>query len=154
VGRNGPPNVYDAVVMAHVIEHVPDPTALVAEAHRVLQPGGRLVSVTPNARSAGHRAFGRAWRGLEPPRHLHVFTPESLRTVAVRGGFPEPGLRSSARIAAYLSAQSRKFAQGGSGPDDGPTEAVDRAFQKAERRALSTDPWAGEELILIARKGA
>lgn len=42
-----PDRTYDAVVMMHMLYHVPDVSAALAEAHRVLRPGGR-VSVTTN----------------------------------------------------------------------------------------------------------
>jgi len=47
----------------------------------VLRPGGRLVIYTPNAESLGHQWFGKDWRGLEPPRHPFVFSPQSLRAM-------------------------------------------------------------------------
>jgi len=75
---------FDAIAMHHVLEHVDDPLSLMAEAHRILRPGGLFVCVTPNADSWGHRYFGRAWRGLEPPRHLNIFSMGALRDAAGR----------------------------------------------------------------------
>jgi len=41
----------------------------------------------PNAGGLGARIFGRAWSGLELPRHLSHFTPATLeRTAAQAGG--------------------------------------------------------------------
>lgn len=39
---------YDAVVSNYVLEHVADPRAFVAEAHRALKPGGVFLFRTPN----------------------------------------------------------------------------------------------------------
>lgn len=77
----------DAVVGSHVIEHVPDPGALMASIHRKLSDGGVMTLVTPNANSLGCRVFGRHWRGLECPRHLTVQTAGSLATLARAAGF-------------------------------------------------------------------
>jgi SAM-dependent methyltransferase len=82
-----PESSYDAVVMNHVIEHVPDPVALLGECRRLLKPGGAFVATTPNLDSHGHRRFGETWVALDPPRHLHLFTPGSLQAVAGRAGF-------------------------------------------------------------------
>jgi 2-polyprenyl-3-methyl-5-hydroxy-6-metoxy-1,4-benzoquinol methylase len=77
----------DAITMNHVIEHVHDPIALLQECHRILKPGGHLTVVTPNVRSLGHAWFGRNWRGLEPPRHLYLFSQATLQSSARKAGF-------------------------------------------------------------------
>jgi 2-polyprenyl-3-methyl-5-hydroxy-6-metoxy-1,4-benzoquinol methylase len=78
---------FDAVAMNHVIEHVHDPVRLLAGCARLLRKGGTLIAVTPNAESCGHKRFGSAWRGLEPPRHIHLFSQRGLRQLAGRAGF-------------------------------------------------------------------
>jgi 2-polyprenyl-3-methyl-5-hydroxy-6-metoxy-1,4-benzoquinol methylase len=139
---------FDAVTGSHLLEHVSDPAAFLRECRRILKPGGTLVLVTPNARSLGHREFGRTWRGLEPPRHLHIFTPAALEGLVERAGFTDRRLRSSARTAAFIHGASSRIARAsGVAAAAGPSASW---FQLAERRALRTDPWAGEELLMIA----
>ena len=87
---------YDVVLLRHVLEHVHDPRALLGECRRLLRPGGRLVAVTPNAASFGHRVFRQDWMPLDPPRHLHGFTPDGLGKVADDVGFSEIRVSSSA----------------------------------------------------------
>ncbi|MHC4946142.1 MAG: class I SAM-dependent methyltransferase [Planctomycetota bacterium] len=82
-----PENLFDAVTMNHLIEHVHDPVSLMKESYRILKPGGRLIVVTPNAGSMGHRKFGEAWYLLDPPRHLILFSRHTLVESARRAGF-------------------------------------------------------------------
>ncbi|WP_128106522.1 class I SAM-dependent methyltransferase [Azoarcus sp. DN11] len=78
---------YDVITASHVIEHVHDPVDMLVRIHRLLKPGGRLWLETPNLASLGHRLYGPNWRGLEPPRHLVLFTPDSLRAALRKAGF-------------------------------------------------------------------
>jgi 2-polyprenyl-3-methyl-5-hydroxy-6-metoxy-1,4-benzoquinol methylase len=82
-----PDRFFDVVTMSHVIEHVYDPVALLQECRRILKPSGFLIITTPNADSYGHDQFGACWRGLEPPRHLHLFSRRTLNHAATRAGF-------------------------------------------------------------------
>ena len=72
---------FDAIVMSHVIEHVPDPTALLKECYRILRPNGKLISITPNTNGYLHKKYKNNWLHLDPPRHLHLFNANSLKIV-------------------------------------------------------------------------
>ncbi len=78
---------YDVITISHVIEHVYNPASLLANSYRLLKPGGRLWLETPNIQSMGASRFGRAWRGLEVPRHLALFNPSSLKASLEHAGF-------------------------------------------------------------------
>lgn len=101
---------FDAVVSSHLLEHLPDPLAHLKECHRILRPGGRLVLTTPNAASLGHRMFGQHWRGLEPPRHLHVFGPASIVRLAGEAGFRRVKVSTTAR-GGHIISQSIRLAR-------------------------------------------
>lgn len=110
-----PATSFDAIVMSHVVEHVIDPIGLLMECARILKPEGDFVVITPNASSWGHRKFRESWRGLEPPRHLTIFTPRALRLAIVKAGLSPTRTRYSARDAANLlfsSARIRKLSPG------------------------------------------
>ncbi len=71
-------SAFDVVTAFHVLEHVPDPVAVLQRMLDWLDPGGLLIVEVPNAGGLGARLFGSAWSGLELPRHLSHFTPETL----------------------------------------------------------------------------
>jgi SAM-dependent methyltransferase len=82
-----PPGSFDVVSAFHVLEHVPDPVAVVRRMLEWLAPGGLVVIEVPNAGGLGASIFGPAWSGLELPRHLSHFTPRTLgRAVELAGG--------------------------------------------------------------------
>lgn len=78
---------FDAVTLWDVLEHLHDPRAGVKEIYRILKPDGVITIRVPNAQSRDAKWFGRYWAGLEPPRHLYVFTPVTLNRLLEQGGF-------------------------------------------------------------------
>jgi ubiquinone/menaquinone biosynthesis C-methylase UbiE len=85
----------DHVTSMETIEHVSDAKALVAEARRVLKPGGYFILSTPN------RAFGPPQRHTANPYHVREFTANELRqlvcehfrSVELFGQRPSPDYR-------------------------------------------------------------
>jgi 2-polyprenyl-3-methyl-5-hydroxy-6-metoxy-1,4-benzoquinol methylase len=78
---------FDAVTMWDVLEHLHDPSAALGKIHRLLKPGGVLVARLPNGASHDARLFGPYWAGLDAPRHLYVFTPQTLAALLGQNGF-------------------------------------------------------------------
>lgn len=78
---------FDRITLSHILEHVYDPWDLLADCYRLLKPGGVLWLETPNIGSNGQAVFGPNWRGLEPPRHLHIFSRKLLRDKLTEIGF-------------------------------------------------------------------
>lgn len=86
--RTGLPSAsFDGAVLWHVIEHLPDPRAALAEIARLLKPGGALTIYCPNAQSYLASFFGGEWQGWDPPYHLLGFTPITLRRLVEESGF-------------------------------------------------------------------
>lgn len=99
---------FDAVVMGELLEHLRFPDEVVAEARRVLRPGGVLVGSVPNAFNVQNRL--RFLRGLPPERdrtHLHMFSPVDLRELLV--GFEQ--VRLTFVGGRYVRLSGRLFAQ-------------------------------------------
>ena len=142
---------FDAITLSHVIEHVPDPGTVLAQCRRVLSPGGQLVVVTPNAGSLGHLRFGARWRGLEPPRHLQIFTPPALASAVARAGFAGIRTRTVTRIAGVIARESlAPESVAGRTPVAGAIRQAAAAFAREERARHRLEPGLGEEIVLEA----
>ena len=81
-----PAGTFDVVTMWDVLEHVHDPQETLRYVERILKPGGWLLVSTPNADSVDARLFGRYWIGLDMPRHLYVFSRETLEATLRKAG--------------------------------------------------------------------
>lgn len=151
-----PAATYDAVVMSHVIEHVPDARALLSECTRLLRPGGRIVIVTPNVKAISHWLFGRHWRGLEPPRHLQLFAGAPLRRLCQDAGLEIETSRCTARSARGIFAASAELMLAGrrrSIQGLVPVISVGAAlWQLLEFAVLTFAPGLGDEIVCIGRK--
>jgi SAM-dependent methyltransferase len=80
------PESFDAVAAHYVLEHVPDPSGLVQQMARLVEPGGVLQLSVPNAHSLNSRLLGRWWGPLDPPRHCWHFTAGLLVRMARGAG--------------------------------------------------------------------
>jgi 2-polyprenyl-3-methyl-5-hydroxy-6-metoxy-1,4-benzoquinol methylase len=103
---------FDAITISHVIEHVHDPAGMLRTARAMLKPGGSLWIDTPNVDSLGHRVFGASWLGLDPPRHLVLFTPASLGHLLAAAGFVVARTVSRFEVCASVFAASSRIAAG------------------------------------------
>jgi SAM-dependent methyltransferase len=82
-----PSSSFDAVTLWDVLEHLHDPMEGLREIHRILKPGGILVLRVPNGSSWDAKWFGPTWAGWDAPRHLYVFTIDTLKKMMEAAGF-------------------------------------------------------------------
>jgi len=106
------PNSFDAITMWQSLEHAHRPREVLAEAYKLLTPGGQLLVAVPNIESLAFRWFGAAWYALDLPRHLTHFAPGTLLLMLQNVGFtvgPVRMIRHSQwlRSSAGLSAGQR-----------------------------------------------
>jgi SAM-dependent methyltransferase len=82
---------FDVVVAGELLEHLRDPKRVVADARRVLRPGGSFVASVPNAYRLKNRVrFALGHRPEDDPTHLQMFAPSDVR--ALLDGFEQPQL--------------------------------------------------------------
>jgi len=111
-----PDDTFDLAVSTQVMEYVPDVAAALAEAYRVLRPGGRLLlldtdwdSIVWHARDAGRmRRVLAAW-------DQHLVDPYLPRTLT--GGLRAAGFTTAApRVLPMLNAGASAVAASNTGP--------------------------------------
>lgn len=145
------PASYDAIVMSHVIEHVPDPLATLRTCAALLKPGGKVVAVTPNTASFGARRYGAAWMALEPPRHLHLFNAVNLAELARQAGYGRVAVRTTGANGAGVALGSRSIRDTGRfRMGDLSRSAVESALIVLVQALEGLVPALGEECILVA----
>jgi SAM-dependent methyltransferase len=69
---------FDLVASLETIEHLPDPSAFVAEVKRILKPRGLLFVTTPNGDGGSHS--GNPW-------HVHELSKQELESILAAHGF-------------------------------------------------------------------
>lgn len=151
-----PVGSFDLIVMIHLVEHLYDQKELFNECYRLLAPGGKILVVTPNINSWGHRTFGRNWRGLEPPRHIHLFSQQTLKQCAQSCGFTGIETSTSAINAIVPLLGSLNIRDIGKHQVGGKRTILSGAkallMQYYELLLMIFDRDLGEELIMFAEK--
>lgn len=149
---------FDIALMNHVIEHVISPIQFLCQTLDHLAVGGLLVIRTPNSTSFLAKLFGRNWRGLESPRHINVFSYQSLERACAQAGFTvtEIGSTNSMLQGIYLESVELILTDMKPFYSRLCRAALRLAFplvvfiSSVKRRI---DPFSGEELFAVLRKG-
>jgi SAM-dependent methyltransferase len=148
-----PEHPFDAILLNHVLEHLPDPLRDLARLRDLLRPGGRVVLVWPNPEGLGARRFGPAWFAWDPPRHLVIPPASAVGAAGTRLGLRVRSWRSLGRGAASHAAYSRAIETGRPVTLDHPdVRPSDRLFHQLERLLLPFARAAGEEAVVVLER--
>jgi SAM-dependent methyltransferase len=78
---------FDVVTFWHVLEHLPQPEAVIERATALLNPNGWLFLSLPNLASLQARFFRKYWYPFDDvPRHLYHFSERALDLILGRAG--------------------------------------------------------------------
>jgi 2-polyprenyl-3-methyl-5-hydroxy-6-metoxy-1,4-benzoquinol methylase len=152
-----PEGCFDAITMNHVIEHLHDPLGMLRICAQILKPGGSISIATPNFASRGHQIFGRDWLPLDAPRHLVLFTWQSLSEALAACGFqPGPAVRPEI-LAKEVFRRSMHMRHGCDPMREKPLLPIHarlRASWLAQKanRAARTNAQLAESVIVIATR--
>lgn len=145
------PGGFDAVVLHHVLEHLPEPRRALGAVRALLSKGGRLLVEVPNVRSlrarlshprlVEHARFDERYRAF--PIHLSYFDPRTLARLLVAEGFE---VETSTTRGMGLDVLLRE-------PEPGPatvTTTVPAAVGEAPAVARATRPGLLRRLLRAA----
>jgi SAM-dependent methyltransferase len=87
---------FDTITILAALNHIPNRTAVLKEARRVLRPDGRLVMtmIPPGLSTLGHKVlwwYGDDWARGMAEGEVYGFTPRQMTAMATAAGF-EPAL--------------------------------------------------------------
>ncbi len=78
---------FDIITLWHVVEHIPDPQALMRKIDKLLAKNGIVIMATPNSDSLGFRMAKANWFHMDAPRHLILFNSQGIRMLCRKFGY-------------------------------------------------------------------
>jgi 2-polyprenyl-3-methyl-5-hydroxy-6-metoxy-1,4-benzoquinol methylase len=80
------PASFDVISLWHVLEHVHNLNAQISDFKTWLRPDGLLAIAVPNLASYDAEKYNAKWAGLDVPRHLYHFTPDTIKKLMLAHG--------------------------------------------------------------------
>lgn len=116
----------DAAFLFLALHHVPEPAAVIAEAHRVLRPGGRLLvlDMLPHTHEEFRAEMGHVWLGFDETRVERLLEGAGLDVVRVRPLRPDPEAQGPGLFVATGAATENKVPDADTPPEHEDAEAL------------------------------
>jgi SAM-dependent methyltransferase len=81
-----PPQSFDAICLFQVLDHIPNPRAVLETAFELLRPGGHILALNHNARSVSARLL-RERSPIIDIEHTYLYDPTTMRRLFELCGF-------------------------------------------------------------------
>lgn len=101
--------IYDAITLWHVMEHLPDLDTHWKGISSKLTPEGVLIIALPNPESTDAKQYGAFWAAWDVPRHLWHFSPAQVMQLAGKHGFRIEAMHRMPFDSFYISMMSEKY---------------------------------------------
>jgi ubiquinone/menaquinone biosynthesis C-methylase UbiE len=82
-----PPNFFDIITAWWSLEHIPNPSEVLQKMHNLLKYCGFCIIGVPNIDSFNARIFNDKWYHLDCPRHVHIYSPDTITKLLNKAGF-------------------------------------------------------------------
>lgn len=103
---------FDIITLWHVLEHIPDLEESIKRLHTLLEKEGILLIAVPNSNSYDAQLFKEFWAAYDVPRHLHHFTPTTIKPLFNKYGFTLVKQLPMLFDAFYIAMLSTRYQKG------------------------------------------
>jgi len=103
------PDTFDVITLWHVLEHVPNLNERLGQISKLLKPDGLLLIALPNHLSWDATYYKDFWAGFDVPRHLHHFSPDTVKLLLVKYNISIFDIKPMKFDAFYVSLLSEKY---------------------------------------------
>lgn len=139
------PASIDLLTLFDVIEHTPDPKAVLRRAHELLAPGGVLAMTYPDYASWAARLMGGRWVFLLTV-HLYYFAPATMRRLLDACGF------RPLRFSPHLQTLELGYVAQRAAPYCGPLGGlVTGAVRRLRLSRLPFHYWVGQTMVVATK---
>lgn len=101
---------FDLITFHHSFEHVVDPVKTLQDAKQCLTPGGKILLRVPTVSSEAWDLYHTDWFQLDAPRHLYLFSRDSIKLLAAKSDLKFVGTYDDSSAGQFLA--SEQYRQG------------------------------------------
>ncbi|MVM29904.1 methyltransferase domain-containing protein [Spirosoma sp. HMF4905] len=103
---------FDIISLWHVLEHVSNLNEVIPQLYQLLSSKGTLLIAVPNSDSYDAHYFKEYWAAYDVPRHLHHFTPSTIKPLFQKHGFVLTDQKPMVFDAFYIAMLSTRYKSG------------------------------------------
>jgi len=97
-----PDTYFDLITAWEYLEHVHNPSEVLLKMSQLLKDEGSCIISTPNFKSLNCKLFKDKWYHLDCPRHLYVYSPDTVSKLLDKAGLAVTGIAFDKTAGGFL----------------------------------------------------